>query len=352
MSVRRGIILKKAVLIIGIIGCPIILSTSLYADTLTFQKGDGGSYSETDDATMVENTPATNYGGANRFFVRGGGWRRRNTVIKFPQIFGPNEGQIPLGSSITSATLSLYCRRPSPATVDVYRVLEAWDELECTWNNRRTGVAWSGPGCSPPSRSEALESSFVPDTIGKWYDIDITSACQAWSNGEANRGVVLIQEDPLNSDMSVFYSSDEDTETTLRPKLTVVYIPKVSLSLSNHTFSFGTQPLNTWLDAQSTIITNDGSVNENFIITLSPFITTDGKTWAIGTENGDDKCCAQWSTDAGQWNDISYYNTNFTIATNVPVGGEVTLYFKIQTPKSTQSFNEYSSTLTVTAEEY
>ncbi|MDI6704584.1 MAG: right-handed parallel beta-helix repeat-containing protein [bacterium] len=135
----------------------------------------------------------------------------------------------------------------------------------------------------------------------------------------------------------------------------------LSLSLSNNTFAFGTQLLDRWLDPQSTVITNDGSVAENFIGTLSQFSTTDGYTWEIGKiegefKNGEDRCRAQWSiisADEGPWwNDISSYNTNFTIATDVSVGGEVTLYFKIQTPTKTTSFNEYSSTLTVTAEKY
>lgn len=127
-----------------------------------------------------------------------------------------------------------------------------------------------------------------------------------------------------------------------------------SVSVSNSTFSFGTQPLNTWLTPQTSVITNDGTVAENFVGSISQF--TDGTdNWGISSSaNGDDIIRAQWSTtsETGPWTDISAYDTDFTIATNVAVDGSVNFWFRIQTPTSTLSYNEYSSTLTVTAQEY
>lgn len=129
-------------------------------------------------------------------------------------------------------------------------------------------------------------------------------------------------------------------------------VSALSVSLSNNTFTFGTQPLNTWMTPQSSVVTNDGSVVENFIGRISQF--TDGaNTWGISsTTNGDNIIRAQWSTTSatGPWNDISAYATDFTIATNVAVNGSVTFYFRIQTPTSTTSYSQYSSALTVTAQ--
>jgi hypothetical protein len=125
----------------------------------------------------------------------------------------------------------------------------------------------------------------------------------------------------------------------------------LSVTVNNSTFAFGTNPLNTWMTPQSSIITNDGNVVENFIGRISQF--TDGiNTWGINfTNNGDNIIRAQWSTisDAGPWTDISAYDTDFTIATNVAVNGTVTLYFRIQTPTNTLSYSQYSSSLTVIA---
>jgi hypothetical protein len=129
-------------------------------------------------------------------------------------------------------------------------------------------------------------------------------------------------------------------------------IPLLSVSVSNSTFAFGTNPLNTWMTPQTSVITNDGTVAENFVGRISQF--SDGaNTWGISsTNNGDNIIRAQWSTTSatGPWTDISAYNTDFTIATNVAVNGSVNFWFRIQTPTSTSSYNQYSSTLTVTAQ--
>ena len=133
------------------------------------------------------------------------------------------------------------------------------------------------------------------------------------------------------------------------------YTPKViSVSASNSTFAFGTNLLNTWMTPQTSVITNDGTVAENFVGRISQF--TDGSnTWGISsTANGVNIIRAQWSSAsaAGPWTDISAYNTDFTIATNVAASNSVNFWFRIQTPTSTSSYNQYSSTLTVTAQEY
>jgi len=128
----------------------------------------------------------------------------------------------------------------------------------------------------------------------------------------------------------------------------------ISVSVSDSTFSFGTKPLNAWLTPQTSVIANDGTVAENFVGRISQF--TDGaNTWGISlSANGVDTTRVQWSTtsETGPWTDISAYDTDFTIATNVAVNDSITLWFRIQTPTSTASYNQYSSTLTVTAQEY
>jgi hypothetical protein len=129
---------------------------------------------------------------------------------------------------------------------------------------------------------------------------------------------------------------------------------ELSVSLSDSTFSFGTNLLNSWLAPQTSTVINDGTVAENFVGRISQF--TDGSnTWGIDAlSNGADSVRAQWSTtsETGPWTGISDYETDFTIATNVAVNDSVTFWFRIQTPTNTSSFNEHSSTLTVTALEY
>ena len=93
---------------------------------------------------------------------------------------------------------------------------------------------------------------------------------------------------------------------------------------------------------------------EDFLGKISQF--SEGvESWAISdSANGADVVRAQWSTvgPAGPWNDIASYDTDFAIDTNVARGDSITLWFRLMTPTSTSSFNQYSSTMTVTAQEY
>jgi len=126
----------------------------------------------------------------------------------------------------------------------------------------------------------------------------------------------------------------------------------LSVSVSNSVFAFGTQLLNTWLTAQSSVITNDGTETETIVAQISTF-TAGANTWTLSAAaNGADQTRAQWSTtsDTGPWTDISAYATNFTISSSLAASATVTLYFRIQTPTSTTSYNQYSSNLTVTAQ--
>ena len=128
----------------------------------------------------------------------------------------------------------------------------------------------------------------------------------------------------------------------------------ISVSASDSTFTFGTNPLSTWLTPQTSVITNNGAVAENFIGRISQF-SEGAATWGLSsTDNGDNIIRAQWSTtgENGPWNDISAYDTDFTIATNVAVNDSVSFWFRIETPASTSSYTEYSSVLTITALAY
>jgi hypothetical protein len=130
-----------------------------------------------------------------------------------------------------------------------------------------------------------------------------------------------------------------------------VQFNNLSVTVSDTLFSFGAVPLNSWLPADSSLLTNDGPAGEDFIGKISTF-TSGLNSWALSpTNNGADLIRAQWSTTgaSGPWNDVPGYDADFSIASAVPVNGTVPFWFRIQTPTSTSSFNPYSSILTVTA---
>jgi hypothetical protein len=132
----------------------------------------------------------------------------------------------------------------------------------------------------------------------------------------------------------------------------VVEFNNKSVAVSNSVFAFGTRPLNTWLDADSSVLTNDSPVAENLVGKISSF-TYGADTWALSSSaNGPGQIRAQWSDSGatGPWNDIAAYDSPFTITTGLTPSSSITLYLRIQTPTSTGSFNQHSSVLTVTAQ--
>ncbi len=126
----------------------------------------------------------------------------------------------------------------------------------------------------------------------------------------------------------------------------------LGVSISNSSFAFGAVPVSTWLTAQSSIVKNSGQSAADMVGKISQF-TTGGDNWDVSaTTNGADSVRSQWSitSDTGPWTDISAFDSDFTIVSSLAVDGTVTLWFRIETPTTTTSLSQYSSTLTVTAQ--
>jgi len=149
-------------------------------------------------------------------------------------------------------------------------------------------------------------------------------------------------------------TSTQATSLTTFGDFQIGEVPNLSVSVSNSAFAFGVSVLNTWLTPQTSVILNDGNVAESLVGRISQF-TAGSNNWGISAvSNGGDIIRAQWSTTSGSgpWADISAYNADFTIVTNVAVGNSVTFWLRLQTPTSTSSYNEHSSVLTATAWRY
>jgi len=121
--------------------------------TAGHQQGDGGSFSDTDATYIasrvggVTGTNAdTNFGTDARLLSEndtgaGGGVTR--SLVRFSDIFGGGVGQIPAGSVINSATLTLSQTGENFAgsndTLSVFQVISGWVEGTVTWNSFNTG---------------------------------------------------------------------------------------------------------------------------------------------------------------------------------------------------------------------
>jgi hypothetical protein len=115
---------------------------------------------------------------------------------------------IPEGTTISSATLSLYITRDSGNTVNIHRITTPWTELGVTWNN-------FGSSFDP-----AIEASFVANALG-WKSVDVTALVQAWLDGTyPNYGFLLEQGPPTGFTEA---KGSEDPALDLRPELEICY---------------------------------------------------------------------------------------------------------------------------------
>ena len=197
----------------------ITVTTPMDVD-VTFQKGDGkGAVSETDDAHLESDDEDDNFGGRRSLNVDGR--PHHHAVLKFPNLFENGDGQIPLGSTINSATLTLRVSNTTNEDPTVYRVIEPWTESEVTWSERSVDVDWSDEGVDGTGSHAATAVGDFPMSRKGFQSLDVTVSLRSWSNGELNEGWVFIE----NSTNGADFHSSETRRVNERPKLTVNYTP-------------------------------------------------------------------------------------------------------------------------------
>jgi len=163
----------------------VTLYLGIAGELVTFSGPD-----QTDDAQIREDQPDTPNGARTTITVDGQDPHSR-VVLKFIDLFDDKGGPIPLGASITEATLSLHVTDGGD-DVKVYRLIEDWMEGEVTWTNRTADSPWSATAAGGEA-SHAPEELLLKAPQAGDYVLDITSFVQAWSNGEPNYGIVLIE---------------------------------------------------------------------------------------------------------------------------------------------------------------
>ena len=201
----------------------LVIATTSHAGTLTFQEGDGGAYSGT-AATTLSDTPL-NYGSATIVSVV---TVSTQALIRFSDIVGSNPGQIPPGSTITSASLTVTTSQvPNEISWNnIHEVYVAWDE------NTVTGpgfYALTGPHYGPLQGVIPREGPGLPATG------DVTAIVQHWADGAANHGVMLRKEESAIPEEGFYitqYYSDDASTVSWRPKLTVNFTSPVATEQS------------------------------------------------------------------------------------------------------------------------
>jgi len=191
------------------------ISITVGSLTATFQEGVGG-YTGMEDTELRETQPGTPQGN-NTTITVDVGLDVNQGLVQFANVFGSGPGQIPYGSIINSASLTVEVWDPGQllTTISLHRMLAGWDE-SATWSSTGNGVQLDGVEAlaAADSSISALVMFSGPQTF---YGLE--AALQSWSDGAANNGWVIVSD---SGDSWGFYSSEEGV-TARRPFLTIDY---------------------------------------------------------------------------------------------------------------------------------
>jgi hypothetical protein len=189
--------------------------------TITFQQ-DVNGYTGTHDTYLHQGQPDTVEGALAT-------WRWDMTdpdtstnqefgLLRFASIFGSAAGQIPTGSTIFSATLTLNVEDLSDVPAgSINAAAVTWDEATATWNN-------FGGDAGVQADEYGAYAGAAPIAVGT-FAVDVTSSVRAWLAAPASNYGWIFR--PASVDGLVVTSS-EGTTVANRPKLTVSYAPPVA----------------------------------------------------------------------------------------------------------------------------
>lgn len=135
-------------------------------------------------------------------------------LMRFEDIIGPGEKQVPAGAAIRSARLFVSAFDQGD-TVHLHRMLVPFGEAP-TWNSLVSGV--SADGFEAARSKDAFTFGKIAANSSE-ISFDVTDTVQAWVNGEENHGWVFLNTGGNGWD---FYASDFD-KPAQRPRLAVEF---------------------------------------------------------------------------------------------------------------------------------
>ena len=340
----------------------------------TFQEGVS-SYTGTQDTYLDEsNASSSAAGGYSSIAVdldHTGGLEAQG-LIRFDAIFGNGAGQIPLGSTINSATLTIEAIDPSSAgaAITLHKMLANWDESS-SWNSMGSGLQ-SGSEYTA-SATSTLPS---PETTGSKVFAGLAADLQSWSSGGTNYGWAILSDIDNGWDMN----SSEHGTSSLRPLLTVDYsAPPLSGTiaddLASNDFTGNSGTVNwsgDWIEVDGTVGAGGGNVQVTGgeLVLSGPPTSADGPSAAreadlsgatyaslsfdyrtgSGVEAGDpDRVVLEISNNGGStWNTLENFDT-FTGATSGSRSYDISAYIAADTQVRFRGDNGYGGTSSSTS---
>ena len=228
----------------------------------TYQQG-GASYTGTQDTAISATTPGTPAGATSTVSV--GGAASSTGLLRFDSLFGSGPNQIPLGSTILSASLQVNVTSGTSvgSTISLHRVLTNWSEAS-TWNTLGSGL--SRDNNEVATVADALVSNST--ATGLQTISGLEQSLQAWSNGETNLGWALFGDNAT----AWTITSSEGATVALRPLLIVDYSAPVVASTeirATDEFRVNTTTINTQSTAERTRGSHDAvgvDANGNYVV--------------------------------------------------------------------------------------
>ncbi|HCC67820.1 TPA: hypothetical protein DEP90_01230 [Patescibacteria group bacterium] len=142
------------------------------------------------------------------------------------------------------------------------------------------------------------------------------------------------------------------TAVAISETTTIVVAVSISIT-SDGVVSFGTQDLNTTADTTSgdlndieTVSVDSGPVD---LDVRSSTFTDGGNTWTYASTNGANQIKFEFSKDGSAWTTILLADTLYVFDTNVAQSATRDLYLRLTTPTTTDSYSQYSTTVTIVA---
>jgi len=205
-----------------LIACVMTVTHHATADTLVFQNGLAG-YLGTQSLLVAEGTPNGNFTGpalwSDQSISAFGPTGEVQTLIRFNNLFGP--GAIPVGATITSATLRFFTTDATTGTISLHRMLEDWNATT-TWSSL------GGDGLTPGDEAATLAtSSHSVPTDEAITTFNVTGSVRRWAAGASNFGWAILNSGTNGWEFNTELYTDSDPLAVAlrRPQLTIEFTP-------------------------------------------------------------------------------------------------------------------------------
>jgi hypothetical protein len=188
----------------------------------TFQQGVNGYEGTVDTEVWALATKTILHANPNASSDANNDGGESQVLMRFDEIIGSGEEQIPARATIVSAKL-VVSAFDQGSTVNLHRMLVPFDDA-ATWDSLISGVSADGFEASRHKDGFTF-GKIAASTSGALFDV--TDTVQTWVNGQANHGWVFLNTGGNGWD---FYASEFD-KVEQRPKLVVRFRPRKSEAL-------------------------------------------------------------------------------------------------------------------------